>query len=92
MTSANVAAFLLPVPLLSLDCQQPGEPLAERSGPVVQFSFESDADTTGWSGYGGYRFAPDVPLGGGRRSFEVSGGCIVRRAMRCVVLPRHGPT
>jgi hypothetical protein len=49
---------------------------------VFATSFEADADTSGWIGYGGHTLSQDVPASGGKRSMLVSGGCIIPHAQK----------
>lgn len=61
-------------------CQHSVEPQA-TIGEIVYFnSFESVADTVGWSGYGAIAFRSDAPPGGGKQSLFVSGGCVIPHA------------
>jgi hypothetical protein len=78
-------SLLVAVVLCLSSCQKSVEP-GEASGEFLYTtSFESDADTVGWWGYGGRTFRYDAPPGGGERSLVVSGGCIIPHA--CVDLP-----
>ncbi len=47
---------------------------------IYSNSFESSADTVGWTGYGSMQFNSDVPPGGGKQSLFVSGACLVPHA------------
>jgi hypothetical protein len=78
------------IPLFDLDCRQWAEPPLLTVNDIFSTSFETDADTMGWSGYGAYRFVADAPPGGGSRSLEVAGGCIVPHGVRSIVAPRDG--
>jgi hypothetical protein len=50
-------------------------------GEVIYFcSFEADADTLGWAGYGVKWLADEAPEGGGSRALGVEGGCIAPHA------------
>lgn len=90
MKLVGLVAWLFVIPLFDLDCQHPAEPPLVRVYDIFNTSFEADADTTGWWGHGGYRFVADAPPGGGSRSLEVSGGCIVPHAVRSIIVPRDG--
>ncbi len=68
-------------------CQQSTEPEAEAGAIVFFSSFETDADTVGWRGYGGAGFELDAPAGGGARSLGVSGGCIIPHVARRIPAP-----
>lgn len=56
-------------------CDKSVEP-DDRYGTIYLNSFESDADTTGWWGYGYFGFYGSAPPEGGDRSLSISGGCI----------------
>jgi len=43
-------------------------------------SFESPADTIGWTGFGSMRFSDDVPSGCGEHSLRISGCCLMPHA------------
>ena len=47
-----------------------------RFGTIYFNSFESNADTTGWWGYGDFGFYDSAPQDGEDRSLYISGGCI----------------
>jgi hypothetical protein len=67
-----LASSLIPscnLPIEWGDLALPGERLYFNS-------FESLADTVGWSGYGVRTFSSEAPPGGGNQSLNVSGGCI----------------
>ncbi|MFH1311592.1 MAG: hypothetical protein ABIJ00_00020 [Candidatus Eisenbacteria bacterium] len=49
-------------------------------GTLYSCSFEADADTLGWTGYGSIWLADDAPPGGGSRALGVEGGCIAPHA------------
>lgn len=54
-------------------------------------SFESQADTVGWFGYGQLSIHDDAPPEGGHQSAFVSGGCIIPHAkFRLTTLPPSG--
>ncbi len=53
---------------------------AELGRVIYSNSFESSADTVGWTGYGERVFRNDAPPDGGRQSLYVSGGCVVPHA------------
>lgn len=80
------------IPFFDTDCRHPAEPPLLKACGLYATSFEMDSDTSGWSGHGGYRFVNDAPPGGGSRSLEVSGGCIVPHAVRSLAVPRSGST
>lgn len=77
---------LLLLLVVDLECGHPSEPVRDGSGSLYFSSFESDADTAGWVGYGSHMFNEDAPPGGGGRSLHVAGGCIVPHAQRIVVV------
>jgi hypothetical protein len=43
-------------------------------------SFETTADTSGWSGIGAQNMIEDAPKVGGNYSVEISGGCVIPHA------------
>ena len=48
--------------------------------PIDSFyfnSFESSSDIAGWYGIGNYSIVEEAPIGGGKQSIEVSGGCVI---------------
>lgn len=90
MKSLGFAVCWMVIPLFDLDCRHSSEPPLLEVYDIFSTSFENDADTTGWTGYGGYQFVADAPPGGGSRSLEVAGGCIVPHAVRSIVAPRGG--
>ena len=57
---------------------------------VYSNSFESSADTVGWTGYGTIQFKNDVPPGGGKHSLYVSGACMVPHAQFKIGLMLQG--
>lgn len=66
---------ILCVALCSLRCDLVVAPNAEEESELVYFtSFEKDADTSGWQGYG-HGLSNEAPPNGGKRSLGVSGGC-----------------
>jgi hypothetical protein len=73
--SLGFACFLLP----ALSCDD------SNVGPdgliLYRSSFEADADTVGWQGFGSMTFRDEAPLGGGRRSICVAGGCPIPHAV-----------
>jgi hypothetical protein len=86
MKIACVIPFSILLAFPGFDCQQSNEPVPDPR--VVYFSsFESDADTAGWSGYGASSFDRDAPPDGGSRSLRVAGGCIVPHASRTLTAP-----
>jgi len=78
----NCVAGVLLVASISFlsSCQKSVEPGKTTGNRIYATSFESDADTIGWWGYGSRTFRHDAPPGGGYRSLVVSGGCIVPHA------------
>lgn len=90
MKHLSVVTWCIAIPLFDMDCRHPAEPPLLTAHVLYTASFESDADTAGWRGYGGYRFVADAPPGGGGRSLEVAGGCIVPHAVRSMIVPRGG--
>ncbi|MBI3005114.1 MAG: hypothetical protein HYY49_06810 [Ignavibacteriales bacterium] len=66
---------------LSLCCDPLVAPNAEGARELIYFSsFEKDADTSGWQGYG-FGLSNEAPQNGGSRSLGVSGGCIWPHAL-----------
>lgn len=51
-------------------------PCPEDECVLYSSSFESPADTLGWTGYGFRWLAGDAPGGGGSQAFGISGTCI----------------
>jgi hypothetical protein len=90
MKLVGLFAWLFAIPLFDLDCRHPAEPPLLRVDDIFSMSFEADTDTAGWWGYGSCRFVADAPPGGGSRSLEVAGGCIVPHGVRSIVAPRDG--
>lgn len=67
--------MILCVAVCSLRCDLLS-PAVEENGELVFFtSFERDADTSGWQGYG-LTLRNEAPPNGGNRSLAVSGGCL----------------
>jgi hypothetical protein len=61
--------------LILLSCEKENYP-----GEQIYYnSFESQSDTTGWTGYA-FNFANDVPKHGGTKSLSISGGCVIPHA------------
>jgi len=74
-------AFLLSFALLLTGCDYHTTQVSEPVGNAIySHSFESPADTIGWSGYGSLELYPSAPGGGGSWSVRVSGGCVVPHA------------
>jgi hypothetical protein len=90
MKLLGLAVWWIAIPWFDFDCRHPAEPPLLRAYDVFSTSFEADADTAAWRGYGSYRFVSDAPPGGGGRSLEVAGGCIVPHAVHSLVVPQDG--
>ncbi len=72
---------ILGLAFCGLRCDELTAPASETTGELVYFtSFEKDADTSGWQGYG-YDLRNEAPSNGGNRSLFVSGGCIWPHAL-----------
>lgn len=66
--------------LFASGCSQPTDTGKGTEEAIYSNSFESPADTVGWTGYGAREFRNDVPPNSGKQSLFVSGGCIVPHA------------
>jgi hypothetical protein len=86
-------SILLIASSLILGCHN-STPTSPSNGNDILYSnsFESSADTVGWSGYGDFRLYASAPPGGGTRSLRVSGGCIVPHASKRIVVSSSGGT
>ena len=65
--------------LLISACKTSTDPYP-KNNTIYFNSFESAADTAGWSGYAQLAFRNDSSPNGGKQSLYVSGGCIVPHA------------
>ena len=63
--------------------------IVPASGSVYFNSFEAGKDTVEWRGYGGIKFMKDAPVGGGKQSLQVAGGCIWPHANFVLPAFRH---
>lgn len=59
-------------------------------GVIYSTSFESPADTSGWTGNGAMALREEAPAGGGARSVLVSGGCVIPHSALSFVAPMDG--
>ncbi len=78
------AVFVLAGLTVIPSCDNSVKPDEENDGineTIYINSFESDADTSGWWGYGIGGFLNNAPQGGGERSLLISGGCIAPHAV-----------
>lgn len=77
------AIILLLLFIASISCEKfpdpdPGPLYPENS--IYFNSFESPSDTIGWYGISTEYFMEDAPVGGGKQSVQISGGCIIPHA------------
>ena len=72
LTAALLSASI--VMLIGCDLLAASAPTQEKT--IYSNTFETAADTSGWTGNGTLALRPDAPDGGGSQSALVSGGCI----------------
>jgi hypothetical protein len=87
LTDLHPVRFAIAFLLAVLGCQQSTGPVIDTSKDLFFSSFESNADSAGWSGYGGWCFDQDAPPNGGSRSLRVAGGCIIPHLTRRLIAP-----
>lgn len=67
--------------VILIGCEDIMSPSYSPGDALYLNSFETNADTTGWNGFGTLRLFKEAPQVGGKQSVFISGGCTVPHAI-----------